>query len=89
MRHIKRYSNRKLYDTLICRYTTLAEIATAVRAGDEIQVVRRETGADITSQILTQIIAMEAQLVGSNISVATLREIICKGLRPRDFVPRN
>ena len=89
MRHIKRYSNRKLYDTLVCHYTTLAQIAVEIRAGDEIKVVMHETGADITSQILTQIIAMEAQLVGSNVSVATLREIICKGLLPEGLLPEG
>lgn len=89
MRHIKRYSNRKLYDTLVCHYTTLAQIAVEIRAGDEIQVTMHQTGADITSQILAQVIYTEILKGRTNLSVATLREIICEGLRPEGPRPEG
>ena len=79
MRHIVRYSNRKLYDTSVGHYTTLEQVAEQVRAGDEIQVALRATGADITSQILTQVIYTEIAKGRSDVPVATLREVIREG----------
>ncbi len=56
MRVIKRYSNRKLYDTADKRYVTLDQIATLVREGEEIKVVDNESGEDLTSVTLQQIL---------------------------------
>ena len=53
---IKRYSNRKLYDTNARAYVTLDEIAEMIRAGEGVRILDHESGADITNQILTQII---------------------------------
>ncbi len=53
---IKKYANRKLYDTQTSRYITLEGIAELVRAGHEIQVVDRDTGQDLTQVILSQIV---------------------------------
>jgi polyhydroxyalkanoate synthesis repressor PhaR len=53
---IKRYPNRKLYDTTAKRYVTLEQIAALVRQGAEVQVVDHENGEDLTTTILTQII---------------------------------
>ncbi|MBN1667773.1 MAG: hypothetical protein JW862_11820 [Anaerolineales bacterium] len=53
---IKRYANRKLYDTQARQYVTLEEIAAHVRAGQEIQVIDNDSNADLTAQILSQII---------------------------------
>jgi hypothetical protein len=58
-RLIKKYSNRKLYDTHTRRYITLDDIGRLVRAGDEITVVNRDTGEDLTPAILSQIVARE------------------------------
>ncbi len=54
---IKRYPNRKLYDTDSKRYVTLSETADLVREGVEVQVVDHRTNEDLTAVILTQIIA--------------------------------
>src|ERR1700737_4124380 len=56
---IKKYANRKLYDTQTSRYITLEGIADLVRDGHEIQVVDREAGQDITQVILSQIVLSE------------------------------
>lgn len=53
---VKKYSNRKLYDTFSRRYVTLDVIADLLRAGDEVRVVDRSTGADITAVTLSQIL---------------------------------
>ncbi len=53
---IKKYANRKLYDTRTSQYVTLDGIADLVRAGHDIRVVDRDTGNDITQVVLSQIV---------------------------------
>lgn len=53
---IKRYANRKLYDTAAKRYVTLDGIAELIRQGEDVRVTDHETGADLTAQIQAQII---------------------------------
>lgn len=53
---IKRYSNRKLYNTETKQYITLDEIAELIRQGDEIHVIDNDSGDDITALTMTQII---------------------------------
>ena len=53
---IKRYSNRKLYDTQTRAYVTLDEIADMIRRSEDVRIVDHQTESDITNQILTQII---------------------------------
>jgi polyhydroxyalkanoate synthesis repressor PhaR len=53
---IKKYANRKLYDTRTSRYITLEEIAELVRDGHEIRVVDRDNGHDLTQVTLSQIV---------------------------------
>jgi polyhydroxyalkanoate synthesis repressor PhaR len=63
---IKKYSNRKLYDTHTRRYITLEDIARLVREGGDVTVVQRDTGEDLTPAILSQIVAREERHGGSN-----------------------
>jgi polyhydroxyalkanoate synthesis repressor PhaR len=53
---IKKYANRKLYDTRTSRYITLEGIADLVREGKDIQVVDRNTGQDLTQDTLSQLV---------------------------------
>ena len=53
---VKRYPNRKLYDTASRRYVSLESIADMIRRGETVQVVDNATGDDCTTLILTQII---------------------------------
>jgi polyhydroxyalkanoate synthesis repressor PhaR len=53
---IKRYPNRKLYDTAAKQYITLEGIAARIRDGEEVQIVDHATGEDLTTLTLTQII---------------------------------
>ncbi len=53
---VKKYSNRRLYDTADSRYVTLEELTHKIRAGTDVQVVDASSGADLTQVTLTQII---------------------------------
>jgi polyhydroxyalkanoate synthesis regulator protein len=55
-RIIKRYQNRKLYDTNASRYVTLDDIATLIREGEDVQIIDNQNQDDLTSVTLTQII---------------------------------
>jgi polyhydroxyalkanoate synthesis repressor PhaR len=79
MRTIKRYSNRKLYDTTERHYVTLADVAGFVRKGDDIKVTDYVTGADLTAQTLAQII-FEEEKKTPRIGVDVLCKIIQVGL---------
>jgi polyhydroxyalkanoate synthesis repressor PhaR len=60
-RRIKRYSNRKLYDTEASEYVSLGDIAELVRSGETVKVVDNATDEDLTAQTLTQIILEEGK----------------------------
>ncbi len=53
---IKRYTNRKLYDTVESRYVTLDEIAAMVKAGAEVKIIDNRSKEDLTTVTLAQII---------------------------------
>src|SRR5258706_8911140 len=78
-RTIKRYANRKLYDTRDSRYVTLDHIAAMVRAGDDVRVIDNTTRADLTTATLAQII-FEEEKKTPRLSVAGLRKIIQGGM---------
>jgi polyhydroxyalkanoate synthesis repressor PhaR len=75
---IKRYTNRKLYDTVESRYVTLDEIAQMVKAGTEVQVLDNRTKEDLTSVTLAQII-FEEEKKTSKMSLRTLKDLIRHG----------
>src|SRR5437764_15024363 len=81
MRLIKRYESRKLYDTEESRYVSLEEIAGWVRAGQEVRVVDNATGADVTSQTLTQIILDEGRKGTAFLPSELLPELVRMGDR--------
>ncbi|NBC17265.1 MAG: hypothetical protein GVY18_08110 [Bacteroidetes bacterium] len=60
-RLIKRYENRKLYDTEASAYVSLSDIADLVRQGETVEVIDNVTGDDLTAQTLTQIILEEGK----------------------------
>ena len=53
---VKRYANRKLYDTERSCYVTLDDISQMIKAGDEVRVIDNKSGEDLTSVTLAQII---------------------------------
>jgi polyhydroxyalkanoate synthesis repressor PhaR len=76
---IKRYQNRKLYDTHQSCYVTLDEIAEMIMRGEEVAVVDNRSKKDITSATLTQIIFEKQKRSKVTIPVGTLRDIIQMG----------
>ncbi|NCN27890.1 regulator for granula-associated protein [bacterium] len=76
---IKRYQNRKLYDTHQSCYVTLDEIADMIVRGEEVTVIDNRTKKDITSSTLTQIIFEKQKRSKTLIPVDTLRDIIQLG----------
>ena len=76
---IKRYQNRKLYDTQQSCYVTLDDIAKMIRADEEVMVIDNKTKNDITSATLTQIIFEAEKKAAQYAPLFTLREIIQNG----------
>lgn len=84
---VRKYENRRLYDTSSSRYVNLPEIAQLVREGAEVQVVDAKSGEDITRVILTQIIHEDARQKKGELPLPFLRELIVASDRAfRDFV---
>lgn len=79
IRLIKRYGNRKLYDTLESRYITLEDIARLVRSGNDVKVIDNESGDDLTTITFAQIILEEEKRRSSLLSLGLLRELIQHG----------
>jgi len=75
---IKRYTNRKLYDTVESRYVTLDEIAEMIKGGAEVKIIDNRTKDDLTSVTLAQII-FEEEKKTSKMSLKTLLGLIRHG----------
>lgn len=78
---IKRYANRKLYDSESRRYVTLNEVSSMIRQGVEVQVIDHATHEDITSLILTQIILEAGKKDGELLPLSFLVNLIQKKQR--------
>ena len=75
-RVIKRYSNRKLYDTKDSRYVTLLQIAEMIRANEDVQIIDNATKEDKTDVTLALIISEELKARPRGIPLATLKALI-------------
>jgi polyhydroxyalkanoate synthesis repressor PhaR len=74
---IKKYANRRLYNTGTSTYVTLEDLATMVKSGEEFLVYDAKTGDDITRQVLAQIIFEQENKAGQNLLPTTfLRQLI-------------
>jgi polyhydroxyalkanoate synthesis repressor PhaR len=77
-RVVKRYANRKLYDTQRSRYVTLEQIADMIRGGEDVKIVDNNSKEDLTAITLTQII-FEEEKKQSFLPLSALRNIIQSG----------
>ena len=75
---IKRYANRKLYNTQTSRYITLKGIAELIESGREVRVIDNETGEDITSVTLSQIL-VDSERTNRTVPGTLLSELIQRG----------
>lgn len=76
MRTIRRYANRKLYDTITSRYCTLADVARFVRAGEEVQVIGHRERDDQTAATLLQVLLEEERAAPSGALTKLLVTVI-------------
>ena len=87
---IKRYGNRKLYDTSLSRYVTLEEIGRMIKEGEDLQVVDNRTKEDLTSVTLTQIVLEEQKQKKGILPLSVLRDLIQQGGESiSDFIQRS
>ncbi len=86
---IKRYSNRKLYDTQESRYVTLEQLEELIRQGKEIAVVDASTGEDLTSVTLAQIILENERSGRAALPTAFLHQLIKHGESWQDFFQKS
>ena len=75
-RIIKRYSNRKLYDTKESRYVTLQQIGELVRQGEDVQIIDNKTKEDKTEVTLALILSEDLKNKPSSVPLGTLRHLI-------------
>lgn len=73
---IRKYENRRLYDTTNSRYVNLEEVAQLLQQGNEVQVIDATTNEDITRLILTQIIVEDAKAPNSSFPLDLLRQMV-------------
>ncbi|MEO6225719.1 MAG: polyhydroxyalkanoate synthesis repressor PhaR [Sphingomicrobium sp.] len=86
---IKKYANRRLYDTESSAYITLDRLAQMVREGREFEVVDAKSGDDITRQVLTQIIVDEEARGSTMLPLNFLKQLIgLYGNSMQTFVPQ-
>ena len=78
-RLVKRYSNRKLYDTSESRYVTLDEIGRWVKAGEDVKILENDSGEDLTAVTFAQIILEEERKTSGLLSLRVLRDLIQHG----------
>lgn len=78
-RTIKRYANRKLYDTTQSCYVTLDEISEFVRTGEEVRIVDNTTSEDLTAVTLAQILFEAEKRKKKTLPLSTLRQLIQSG----------
>lgn len=79
MKTIKRYPNRKLYDTDQSRYITLEEIANYLRSGGEVRVVDSRTGEDLTAVTLAQVLVGEEKRSRPSVPIQRFIDLLQSG----------
>jgi len=73
---IKKYENRRLYDTTNSRYVNLEDVAEMVRQGAEVQVLDAKTSDDLTRTVLTQVIVEETKGSELGLPLELLRQLV-------------
>jgi len=84
---IKKYPNRRLYNTSSGSYVNLEDVAALIRKGQDVQVVDAKTGEDLTRVVLTQIIVEDARESPAGLPLELLRQLIMASDRAgREFI---
>ena len=76
---LKKYANRRLYDTSASKYVTIGDLAEIIRQGHHVKVVDDKTNEDVTALTLTQIILEQAKTNNAPLPVPILHMVIQYG----------
>ncbi len=79
MHKIKKYANRKMYDTHDKRYVTMAQLSELIKQGEEVMVIDNRTGEDITTAIISQLIGRDNKEKDATVSSQLLMQLLRKG----------
>ncbi len=81
MHLIKKYANRKMYDTTDKRYISRNQLAELIKKGEEVAIIDNRTGEDLTTAIVSQLIGMESQDKENDAAVSSrfLMQLLRKG----------
>jgi polyhydroxyalkanoate synthesis repressor PhaR len=79
MHRIKKYANRKLYDTTDKKYISRKRLSELIKQGEDIVIIDNETGEDLTASIVSSLIATTSGKPGGNVSSGVLIQLFRKG----------
>ncbi|MGB5983782.1 MAG: polyhydroxyalkanoate synthesis regulator DNA-binding domain-containing protein [Desulfobacterales bacterium] len=79
MRKIKKYANRKMYDTHAKRHISRDQLAELIKQGEEVVIIDNRTGGDLTVPIVSQLIGLEGQKGDKAVSPRLLMQLLRKG----------
>jgi polyhydroxyalkanoate synthesis repressor PhaR len=79
MHKIKKYANRKLYNTTEKKYISLDQLAVLIKAGEEVSIVDNRTGEDITSSIVSQLLARDKKDEEAEVPSSILIQLLRRG----------
>ena len=86
MRVVKRYSNRKLYDTRARKYVTLELIGRLVREGEDVKVLDNVTGEDLTTVTLSQILLEKEKSRRNSLPKSFFTAVLQSGTKLREAI---
>lgn len=79
MHQIKKYANRKLYDTTDKQYISLDQLADLIKSGEEVSIMDNQTGEDITAAVISQLLAREKKGAHEEVPSGILMQLLRKG----------
>jgi polyhydroxyalkanoate synthesis repressor PhaR len=79
MHKIKKYANRKLYDTTDKQYISLDQLSELIKAGEEVVIVDNKSGEDITSSIISQLLARDKKEDDAEVPASILIQLLRRG----------
>lgn len=79
MHRIKKYANRKLYDTTDKKYISRTRLSELIKQGQDIEIIDNETGEDLTASIVSSLIATTKGKAGGTVSSGVLIQLFRKG----------
>lgn len=79
MHHIKKYANRKLYDSTDKKYISMDRLSELIKLGEDIVIIDNETGKDLTASIVSSLIARAKDETEEQVSSGVLIQLFRKG----------